>query len=261
MKLFYREFGEGKPFVILHGLFGLGDNWNSFAREIASSGFRVVLVDLRNHGRSPHSDDWNYALMSGDLNELFMNLGIHDKGIVLMGHSMGGKVAMHYVLNFNNNVQKLIVVDIGPNGSKPRNEDVVNVIKNLQIDNIKSRKEANLIISKYISDPSMVQFLLKNIYWKTVNEKEDEMLAWRFNAKAITKHIGNVYEGVSGRECVDIDTLFIKGGNSDYLRNSEAAEIHRLFPKSEISEIENAGHWIHVNKPAEFSKRVLTFVK
>ncbi len=261
MKLFYRKFGKGQPLIILHGLFGQSDNWNTLAKRFAESGFEVYTVDQRNHGLSPHSAIWNYQAMSDDILELINDNGLHH--IVLLGHSMGGKVAMMFALQHPELLDKLIVADIGPKYYPPHNQDVLTALNSVDFNVIKTRKEAEAVLEKNIADFGTRQFLLKNIYWKETpgvsHEKEDK-LDWRFNLETISEQIENVGEAAPDGSTCNVPALFIRGGASNYILDSDINLIHDIFPNSILETIPGAGHWVHAEKPKEFFECVIKFI-
>lgn len=301
MKLFYRKSGQGQPLIILHGLFGQNDNWGTLGRQFAEQGFEVYLVDLRNHGLSPHSDVWNYQVMSDDILELINDNNL--KQVILMGHSMGGKVAMQFAIQHPELLDKLIVVDIAPKYYPPHNLDVLNALNAVDFSIVKSRKEVESILSETLTDFGTKQFLLKNIYWK-----ENTELDWRFNLKVITKLIENVGEAIplgkrteSGERRTEENsqlptplpvekrtengerrtgnnsqlptpdpalsttsstpTLFIRGEKSNYILDEDLNLIHDIFPQSKLETIADAPHWVHAEKPKEFFECVIRFIK
>lgn len=253
MKLFYRKFGEGKPFIILHGLFGQSDNWNTLARQFGDEGFEVYSIDLRNHGQSPHSNDWNYKVMSDDVLELINDLNLRD--IVLLGHSMGGKVAMEFALQHQEFLNKLIVVDIAPKYYAPHHESILKALNAVDFKISKSRKEVENTLSQYITDLGTKQFLLKNIYWK-----ENGELDWRFNLKVITDKIETVGQESSENDTCSIPTLFIRGDNSQYIKDEDLNLIQRIFPSSTLKTIRKSGHWVHAEQPTAFFEAVREFI-
>lgn len=254
MKLFYRKFGQGQPLIILHGLFGQSDNWNTLAKQFAEQGFEVYIVDLRNHGLSPHSDVWNYQVMSDDILEL-----VHDnnlQNIILMGHSMGGKVAMQFAIQHQDLLDKLIVVDIAPKRYPNTNQDVLEALNSVDFNIVKTRKEAETILSKHITDFGTKQFLLKNIYWKENND-----LDWRFNLKVITEELENIGAATPRDKICNASALFIRGEKSNYILDEDLNLIQNIFPNSILETIANAGHWVHSEKPKEFFECVMKFIK
>lgn len=253
MKLFYRKYGQGKPLLILHGLFGQSDNWNMLAKQFAEKGFEVYALDLRNHGLSPHSAVWDYNVMSEDLKELITDLNLNK--VVLLGHSMGGKVAMTFAFNYPELLEKLIVVDIGPKYYPPHHQDVLRALTAVNFNTIKTRKEAEAVLSDFISDYGTKQFLLKNIYWKN-----DDTMAWRFNLNVIEKNIDTVGVATFSDQSCSLPTLFIRGENSRYILDADLADIHEQFPISTLTTIAKAGHWVHAEQPNAFFESVVGFV-
>jgi esterase len=250
MKLHYREMGEGKPLVILHGLFGFSDNWQTHAKKFADY-FRVILVDLRNHGHSPWSDEFSYQLMSEDLHELIQELGLGS--FILLGHSMGGKVGMHYAQKYEASLEKLIVVDIGIKAYPMHHEHIIAGMHAINPTLIKARSEAEFILRKHIDSQGVIQFLLKNLYWK-----EKGVLAWRMNLPVLEREMPEILAAVPEIE-VMTPTLFIRGALSNYILNEDRRDIEELFPDSDLVTIENAGHWVHAEAPEEFIDTVLIF--
>ncbi len=264
MKLFYRKIGEGQPLIILHGLFGQSDNWNSIGKQFAEQGFQVYLADLRNHGNSPHSEIWNYQVMSDDIFELIADADLlHHKNIILLGHSMGGKVAMQFAVQHPDLLKQIVVVDIGPKFHLPDNQLVLQALNAIDLKEMKTRKEVELILSQYISDYGTKQFLLKNIYWKENNENADNtgVLEWRFNLKTIIQEIKNVSEEIVSDDPCDVPALFIRGALSNYILNADIDFIKTMFVRATIATIEGAGHWVHADKPKEFYQCVVSFIK
>jgi esterase len=261
MKLFYRKFGQGQPLIILHGLFGQSDNWNSLAKQFSEQGLEVYTVDQRNHGLSPHSDVWNYKAMSDDLLELIKENDL--KNIILLGHSMGGKTAMQFAVDHPDYLDKLIVVDIAPKYYPIHHQSVLDALHAVDFNVVKNRKEVEAVLSQYISDFGTKQFLLKNIFWT-----DEEEMAWRFNLNVITQQIENVGEGVkdvgeapSTDIICEVQTLFIRGENSDYILDEDLDLIREIFPRSMLDTIAGSGHWVHAEKPKEFFEAVMKFIK
>jgi esterase len=250
MKLFYRKYGEGYPLVILHGLFGISDNWNSLAKYFGAK-YEVYTPDLRNHGQSPHSPDFDYTVMSSDIAEFLDDHSLEDA--FLIGHSMGGKVAMRFAFDHPERVRKLIVADIGPKYYAPHHKHILDALYSVDLNTVKSRKEAEERMSEKIGDFSVRQFLLKNLYWKT-----PESLAWRMNLDVISDNIGNVGESIDGE--FDKPALFIRGGLSGYVLDSDWPQIEKQFPDSALVTLEGAGHWVHAEQPEQFVKAVEDFL-
>ncbi|MCE3280370.1 MAG: alpha/beta hydrolase fold containing protein [Bacteroidetes bacterium] len=254
MKLHFRKFGQGQPMIILHGLFGQSDNWNSLGKQFAESGFEVYVVDQRNHGLSPHSDEWSFQFMSDDLAELIKDNNL--RNVILIGHSLGGKTVMLYTLQNPSRVDKLIVADIAPKYYPPHHQSVLAGLNAVDFNTVKTRREAEDILTAHLPDFGTRQFLLKNIYWK-----EDGKLDWRFNLKVISENMENVGADIPQSDSVDVPALFIRGANSNYILDEDIDTIQELFPRMMLGTIEGAGHWVHAEKPKEFFESVINFVK
>lgn len=254
MELAYREYGSGQPLIILHGLFGQSDNWNTLAKRFAEKGFRVFAVDQRNHGLSPHSTEWDYHVMASDLNEF---ITFHDlKDPILLGHSMGGKTVLFYDLLYPKVAKKIIVVDIAPRAYEPHHEAVLKALNAVDFTEINTRKEAEAILNEYISDFGTKQFLLKNIYWK---EDASKQMAWRFDLRTITEKYDNigveVPQGLS-----DTPALFIRGDKSNYITDTDEKHISARFSDYKLETVNNSGHWVHAEQPDAFFNDVMAFI-
>jgi len=252
MILFCRNYGtQPQTLIVLHGLFGQSDNWTSLARRWSEM-FAVITPDQRNHGQSPHSDEFNYDLMADDLKNTADALGL--ESFSLLGHSMGGKTAMLFAQKYPQYLKKLIVADIAPRYYAPHHAEIIAALKSLNIKNIKDRQTADIELAKTIKEPSTRQFLLKNLY-----RKEDNTFDWRFNLTAIANNIHEVGAALP-QSPVYIDTLFLRGERSNYIQNNDEALIKLNFPNSEIQTIPHAGHWLHAEQPLTFSDAVLRFL-
>ena len=250
MKLHHRELGSGQPMIILHGLFGFSDNWQTHAKKFAEY-YRVILVDLRNHGHSDWSDEFSYELMAKDLKELCDDLGL--KNILLIGHSMGGKVAMLFAQKHKELLDKLVVVDIGIKAYPMHHQHILAGMHAIDLPKIKLRSEAEDILKQYIDSDGVRQFLLKNLYWK-----EKGQLAWRMNLSILEREMENILSRLTEKE-VMLPTLFIRGELSNYILDEDIEQLEDQFPDSEIVTIKNAGHWVHAEAPEEFVDVVLGF--
>lgn len=250
MELFYRELGTGKPLVILHGLFGFSDNWQTHAKKF-SDYYRVILVDLRNHGHSPWSDEFSYSLMVNDLYDLFVKLNLAD--VILLGHSMGGKVAMHFAQSHSELLEKIIVVDMGVKEYPMHHQHILKAFDQIDLSKLSARSEAERILTSFIESNGVVQFLLKNLYWQDKGK-----LAWRVNFKVLETSMSEILSALPKTE-VFLPTLFIRGALSDYILNSDIDELENLFPDSQLVTIEEAGHWVHAEAPEQFTDAVLSF--
>ena len=243
MKLYYRETGQGEPVIILHGLFGAGDNWLSVARLLEEE-YRVILPDAQNHGQSPHSPEFNYQTMVGDLAELLDELGL--ESALFVGHSMGGKAAMNFAVAHPDRVQKLAVVDIAPKYYPVHHQTILKAYSSIDLQNMKSRKDADNAMAAYIKDMGTRQFLLKNL-----TRAEGGGFEWKHNLPVIKEQIENVGEPLPQNTRYEKPTLFIAGSQSDYIQPQDHAIIKEHFPKARIEVIQGAGHWVHAEKPEE----------
>jgi pimeloyl-ACP methyl ester carboxylesterase len=252
MKLNYKKTGSGKPLVILHGLFGSLDNWFSIAKELVEH-YTLYLVDQRNHGDSPHAEVWNYAVMVEDLKELLDAEGL-DK-IYLMGHSMGGKTAMNFAVNYPELVEKLIVADIAPRYYSPHHQSILEGLNSLDLKEIKSRKEADDQLAKYIPELGVRQFLLKSL------TRDSEGFVWKINLPAITKNIENVGEALMEGSHFDGPTLFLAGANSNYIQQKDLPDLEAHFPNYQLEFVANAGHWLHAEQPHAVVEEMKKFLK
>ena len=250
MKLHYRELGTGQPIIILHGLFGSSDNWQTQAKRFAEY-FRVILVDLRNHGHSDWNDDSSYISMANDVIELINDLGIEKT--ILLGHSMGGKVVMHVAQINAKLLSKLVVVDMGIKQYPPHHQHILQGIHSVQLEGVNSRAEADKQLAEFIDSEGVKQFLLKNLYWK-----EKGKLAWRMNVSVLENSMNEILSALPEKE-VFTPTAFIRGELSNYVLDDDIPEIENFFPDSQYITISQAGHWVHAEKPEEFVDAVLGF--
>lgn len=253
MKLHSTIIGEGTPFLILHGFLGMGDNWKTLGRKFSELGYQVHLLDQRNHGRSPHSDEMSYLAMAKDLKE-YCEAHLLSDGI-LMGHSMGGKTAMWAAALFPVLFQKLIVVDIAPKYYAPHHQDLLAGLKALNDSELSSRGEAEDLLGKYVKEEGTKLFLLKNLYWKT-----KEQLALRVNLEVLAEKVDAVGEALPQDYSFGKPTLFIKGANSNYIKEEDRGAILNHFPSARIGVIPNAGHWVHAENQKTFFEEVADFV-
>ncbi|MCH2225405.1 MAG: alpha/beta fold hydrolase [Crocinitomicaceae bacterium] len=250
MKLHYRELGEGKPLMILHGLFGFSDNWQSHAKKLAEY-YRVILVDLRNHGHSDWSDDFSYEIMASDVYELCQDLDLED--LILVGHSMGGKAAMQFAQKHEELLDKLVIVDMGIKSYPMHHQHILAGIHAVDLPSIKARRQAEEQMSSHIESEGIKQFLLKNLYWK-----EKGKLAWRMNTRVLEEKMPEILGALPEGEVLT-PTLFIRGALSNYIEDIDIPTIEEQFPDSEFETIENAGHWVHAESPGDFLDALLSF--
>ena len=257
MLLHHLDQGQGRPLVILHGLFGTLDNWQTLARRWATeAGLRVISADLRNHGRSFHSPEHTYAAMAQDVLALFDHLQL-GPDTTLLGHSMGGKVAMHLALNHPERLARLVVVDIAPRFSDMgHQDDILAGLHAVDLAAITNRQQADTALAQYVGNLGTRQFLLKNLY-----RKEDNSFAWRINLEVLAAQLPAVGEATIG-EPFGKPTLFIRGGKSNYITPDDKLHgIPALFPNSEVATVVDAGHWVHAEKPEEVFGLVQAFTQ
>lgn len=253
MKLHFREMGTGSPLIVLHGLFGLSDNWQTLAKYL-SQNYKVYLVDLRNHGRSPHSPEFNHSLMAQDLLELIDDQQVQQPAI--MGHSLGGKVAMHFALQHPEKVSRLIVVDIAPKSYPVHHQDIIAALKSVNLATAKTRGEIDDTLARYIPEEDVRLFLSKNLY-----RQENNTFAWRMNLPVIEAQIEEVGKETVADTPFLKPTLFIKGEKSGYIKpEKDTALIQTLFPAARIEIIKSAGHWVHAEAPEQFYRLVVDFL-
>ncbi len=233
--------GEGEPVLVLHGVFGSADNWQTVGKELAKS-HRVYLIDLRNHGLSPHDNAMNYWAMSDDIHELCQSENIHECRVI--GHSMGGKVGMYFSCRFPGLVSQLVVVDIAPKYYVPHHQNIFKAFHSVDLGSISSRKEADDQVSAVIADFGIRQFILKNL------QRTGEGFSWKLNLEAIESSIDELGQGLPADLSFEKSTLFIRGTNSDYISGDDESLILDHFPKARIVDIQ-AGHWVHAEKPME----------
>lgn len=251
--LFYRENGEGKAIIILHGVFGSSDNWMSIARDLSTT-HKVYTLDQRNHGQSFHSDRFDYPSMVEDLKGFIEENEIVNP--ILIGHSMGGKVAMSFAMEYQSLLQKLIVVDIAPRSYPIHHDKILNGLSSIDLDSLESRGEADQKLAQFVSDPSVRNFLLKNL------SRDDEgKFKWKINLPIIRMNIERVGMGLAGDSQFEKETLFIRGSLSDYVLDSDLEVISKRFPNSKVETIENAGHWVHAEQPVLFLDVVREFIQ
>ena len=252
MKLYSKIIGKGNPILILHGLFGMLDNWKAIGVRLSES-FEVHLIDQRNHGRSGHSEEFNYHLMANDLRHYINEAKL--KQVTLLGHSMGGKVVMRLAVESPSLVSNLIIADIAPKFYPVHHDLIIKGLKSLDFSIIKSRSQADKHLSEYINDKGVRQFLLKSLFWKN-----KEQLDLRFNLESISNNIINVGEHLSQDDIFTGKTLFLKGANSNYILKEDTSLICHHFPNSKIIDILNSGHWLHAENPDDFLKQVLDWL-
>lgn len=253
MILHSNTFGEGKAFVILHGFLGMGDNWKTLGRQFSELNYQVHLVDQRNHGRSFHSEDFDYDILAEDLKAYCDTHKLKD--IILLGHSMGGKIAMTFATKYPEYVNRLIVADISPRYYPVHHDAILEGLSSLDFSILKKRSEADKALSNYVSDTGTRMFLLKNLYWL-----EKGQLGLRINLTVLKENVSEVGEALSTHATFSKPTLFLRGDKSEYIGPTDEDLINRHFTDVEINTVTNAGHWLHAENPKAFYNSVVNFI-
>ncbi len=246
--------GQGTPVIILHGLFGMLDNWLSIAKKLETHGFMPILVDQRDHGRSEHSKDFTYQLLAEDLLHFMEENWIHKA--ILIGHSMGGKVALQFIADHASMIEKLIVVDIGIKKYQGGHEDVFKAINSIETDHLQSRQEAENKLNLILKNESTSQFLMKNL-----TRSKNGGYEWKMNLKLLEKKYQNILSEVSFDHPIFTKTLFIKGDRSDYILEEDFPSIKKVIPEATLITITNAGHWVHADQPDELFNKIIDFIQ
>lgn len=250
--LHYESTGHGPPLIVLHGLFGSLSNWRPLSPQLGEH-FQLFLVDLRNHGRSPHSDIFNYAAMAEDLRAFVQQHQLSTP--YLLGHSLGGKVAMQFALSYPHDVEKLIVVDMSQRATRPRHRSIIAALQSLDLATASSRRDLDAQLAQHLPDKMLRQFLLMN-----VRTDDNGRWCWRTNLDAIAAHYDEVNRAVEAPQAYDKPALFIRGGNSDFIQDEDLKAISALFPQSNVVTVAGASHWVHADAPDEVARLILQFL-
>jgi len=251
MELNFKVYGAGPPLVICHGLFGMLDNWQSLAK-IWAQDFTVYVVDQRNHGKSPHTSEFNYALLAEDLAAFMESQWMYEA--FLLGHSMGGKTVMQTAIDFPDMVEKMVVVDMGPEANEAGHHTIFDAMLSLPLDQLKSRGEAEELLAKQIKERGTRQFLMKNL-----SRKPAGGFRWKMNLTALKANYPEILAPISAA-VYEGPSLFIRGGKSDYLPETLGVSTLDRFPSAEMHTIASAGHWVHADQPAELAEVVRQFL-
>ncbi len=255
MELNYKSMGEGPALVILHGLFGSLDNWQTLARRYAEH-FSVFIVDQRNHGKSPHSNDpFNYPQLAQDLYEFLDQQGIYEAH--LLGHSMGGKTVMQFAAEHEDLIDKMVVADMGIRQYGPHHTLILETLDAFPFADIHDRKAAEAWLAPRITDFGVRQFLLKNLLRDSKGAHE---FRWKFNFPTLQRDYDEILKAVESDYQIQTPTLFISGGQSNYVRPEDHDDIRVLFPNAAFDSIPEAGHWLHAERPQEFLQQTLAFL-
>ena len=253
MLLNFHEYGQGRAVVILHGLFGSARNWQGIAGKLAED-YHVITPDLRNHGQSPHTQTMSYYEMADDVVSLINKLKLND--VIIIGHSMGGKVAMTAVLNNRQRFAALVAVDIAPVSYGNNFKTVIDAMSTLPLQSIKNRADAKTYLCKTIGEPRVVEFILQNLV------RTEDGFAWRINLQTINAGMAAInrfpdsLSGISNQ----LPCLFLGGAGSGYLASVHKSAMVEYFPAARIKMLEGAGHWVHAEKPDEFLKQIKMFI-
>ena len=248
----YGEDKAGMPLLVLHGLFGMLDNWGSFGKEFGEL-LPTHLLDLRNHGRSFHSDTMSHDDLANDILH-YMDFH-HIEKAYIMGHSLGGKAVMQFAINFPEKVEKLIVVDIAPKAYPPHHQGIIKALQSVDFSTVENRHGVENTLKQYIPETFVIQFLMKNLYWK-----DDKTLGWRFNLDTLATHYAEFVSNAIKFGVYTGPTLFIAGAKSNYILPQDDFGIKQQFPNSHLVKIANASHWVQANNPIDFAKEVKAFL-
>lgn len=253
MDLNYKLYGQGSPLLILHGLFGSLDNWATIGRKLGDQ-YMTYLIDQRDHGKSPHTNAFNYELLAQDLADFMEDNWIHQGHLI--GHSMGGKTVMRFALEHEDMVDKLIVLDMAPKQYANRHEKVFEAIKAVPLDQIEYRKEAlHILMDKLDGDQATTAFLLKNI-----KREKDGSFRWKMNVQLLEEAYDAIVAPMPADRIYDGEVLFVRGGNSKYIQHSDVPMINKMFPNNEIYTMPGVGHWLHAEKPLELMDIIQDFL-
>lgn len=248
-------FGEnlsGAPLLVFHGLFGMLDNWGTFGKDMGEF-LPVHLIDLRNHGRSFHSESMSHDDLAEDILRYMEHYNISKAHI--LGHSLGGKAVMQFAIKFPEKVEKLIVVDISPNAYPPHHQGIIKALETVDFNTVSSRNEVEAVLHQYIPEKSTIQFLTKNLYWD-----DQKRLNWRFNLKTLSEKYNEFVSNAIKFGVFEGPTLFIAGAQSNYILPQDHFAIKQQFPKAEFVTINNAGHWVQAENPIDFINEVKDFL-
>ena len=250
----FKSFGQGRPIIFLHGLFGMLDNWQTFGKRMAEEDFLVYLVDQRDHGKSPFTKEFSYPILANDLKEFMDQNWLYEA--VILGHSMGGKTAMQFASEYPDMIDKLIIVDIAPKQYKGGHESIFNALRSIDLSKVESRKEVNDHLQSNLDEAeSTIQFLLKNL-----KRNKEGGYQWKMNVENLYNHYDGILSNTLSNEEIDVETLFVRGGASEYIKDSDWESISKQFIHSELKTIEDSGHWVHAQKPDELFDVILSFI-
>ena len=244
--------GHGKPLIILHGFLGSLDNWQTMSKRL-SQFYEVCSLDLRNHGRSPHSELMNYPAMAQDVHQFIAEHNLATLSV--LGHSMGGKVAMQLAAQYPDEIEKLIVVDIAPKAYGRAHEPMLHAMRNANLPAYKSFGEISDALTGAIPDPAVRSFILKNL-----TRDADGGFHWRLGLDEIIENYGELTKPITSEKPFTKSACFVRGGRSNFVQDSDIAAIREFFPRAEFNTIANAGHWVHIDSADEFQTVVMNYL-
>jgi len=252
IKLYSKSVGQGPPLLILHGLFGSSDNWQTFAKLI-SDRYRVITLDIRNHGLSPHTDDFSYELISSDILQFVEEEKLDS--FFLMGHSMGGKAVAHFALHNPGRVSKLIILDISIKAYPPQYHIYFKAMLSMDLNRITTRTEADEWLKQDIPDVVVRQFILKNLV-----RNVEGLFRWKFNLDSLYKNYDNINAAIESVNPFLQPTLLISGEHSGYVKPEDFEQMKIVFPLITRIIIPQAGHWIHADQPVKLKEVLAEFL-
>lgn len=251
MELHYKVYGEGEPVVILHGLFGMLDNWQSFAKSLAEH-YMVYVVDQRDHGRSPHTTAFDYGLLADDIKGFCDLQWIYKARFI--GHSMGGKTLLELSKHYPDLIDQMVIVDMGTKQYPGGHESIISALQSVPLASMDSRSEAADILATQIDSRGVIQFLLKNL-----TRRKDGTYAWKMNLDLLAAEYSNVLSAIEYQHPVMVDTLWVRGGKSAYIVDSDIEGLLATYPQSRLETVADAGHWVHAERPMELLELVTDF--
>lgn len=250
MELNYKTCGAGEPVIILHGLFGMLDNWQTFSKKLGEH-YQVFAIDQRDHGRSPHTTDFNYQLLSDDLHS-FITLHNLEK-VKLIGHSMGGRTIMQFAIDYPSHIDKMVVVDMGVKAYQGGHEDIIAALESVQLEGVERRSDVEDQLARSIFDQGVRLFLMKNL-----SRNADGFYQWKMNLGLLSSKYEEIMGWTLGHDESDVEVLFVRGTKSQYILEEDKGEILSNFSRAQFVDIE-AGHWVHAEKGDELLKEILTY--
>lgn len=252
MNLNFKQFGQGEPIIILHGLFGTLDNWQTLAKKMAEH-YTVFIIDQRNHGRSPHATPFDYPTMAEDLRGFMEENWIYKARLI--GHSMGGKAVMQFAMHYPDMIDQLVVVDIAPVEYPERHSHIFEALLGLDLATLSSRNEIDHLLKAKIPAYGERQFLMKNL----TRNKEGSGFKFKMNLPIIHDNYPHILANIEPDDPYDEPVLFIKGSESTHIQDQHIPQIQSLFPQATIQTVEEAGHWVHADQPQVLLKTILDF--